>query len=231
MASWQQNIEVYTRELDITDISTAQLSILIADTVNEWVEKAPIELLYKHCAETVLVPTNGLLITDSKILKVFREGKGCAMKDFEEHHLFSDTSSLHYATPYTPVFYVETSAASEVTDDIPGPHLKVFPLLETGETAHVHKFEYFSTITASAETNLVLGLPPRMVPLIILSVTEKVLAHKLGMMVHEEEDAEITGIINSQLQFVQMQIQSQAVRIGIGDPLPGKAHMYTKGQQ
>ena len=104
-------------------------------------------------------------------------------------------------------------------------------MLESGETTIVHKFDYLTTIAASSETSLVVGLPPRMVPLIILSATEKVLAHKLGMMIHEEEDAEITQIINSQLQLVQMQIQSQASRLGIGDPMPGKVHMYTKGQQ
>ena len=231
MATFQDSIELYTRELETDDISTAQLGILIADTINEWVEKAPIELLYKHSIESLTIPNEGVAVSNKKLLKVFRDGRICAVKDFEKHDMFTDSGSIHYASKYTPVCYIEALGATEVTGDIVGPHLKIFPLLENAETAKGYFFTYQTTISPTLETTSVPGVPPRMAPLIVLSVTEKVLAHKLGMMIHEEEDSEVSQIIEKQLQFVRVQIQEQAQRLGIGEPMAGKLHMYTKGQQ
>lgn len=232
MASWQENIEVYTREIETTDLTTAQLGILIANSVNEWVEKAPLELLYKHALEHVNVPNAGIEIEDKKIIKVFRDSKLAVLKEFETYHLFTDTGSLHYATKYTPVWYVENEGAYEQTGDVSGPYLKIFPLLEGDEKSHIYMFSYVDSVTASSDTSVsVPGLPPRMVPLVTLSTAEKVLSHKLGMMVHEEEDAEVTQIIGVQLQNIKMLIMEQAQRIGVGQEMQNSVQMYTKGQQ
>ena len=233
MATWQQNIEVYTREISISDLSSAQLGVIISDTVNEWVEKAPIELLYKHASESLDLTNSGINIEDYKVIKVIRDGKLAVLKEVDKHYLFTDTTSLHYASTYTPVWYVENVGKAEVTGDTAGPYVKVFPLLATGEEARLYVFRYLESVSASSETTVSIpGLPPRMVPLITLSSAEKVLSHKLGMMVHEEEDSEVSQIINQQLNYVRQQMMEQATRIGVGtNQVENKLQMYTKGQQ
>lgn len=233
MATWKASIEVYTREIETGDMTDAQLGVLIADTVNEWIEKVPLELLYKHAAESIDLPNEGIDITDKKIIKVYRDDKLAVLKEFEKKYLFTDTGSLHYASKYTPVWYIENMGTSEVDDETyEGPYLKIFPLLEGEEKARAYLYSYVDTVTAGAETTSdIPGVPPRMAPLIVLSTAEKVLAHKLGMMVHEEEDSEVTQIINVQLQHIMKLISEQASRIGIGQEIQNPMTMYTKGQQ
>lgn len=232
MATWKQHIEVYTREIETDDLSEAQLSIIIADTLSEWVEKAPLDLLSKHASESVEIPNGGLLITDKKIIKVYREGKICSLKDFEDYHKFSDTTSLHYASNYTPVFYIETLGESEVSNDTTGPHVKIFPTLEGTEKAKGIFFNYPSTLPSGNEAGYQ-GLPPRMIQVVVMAVAEKILNHKLAMMVHEEEDTEISQIIQQQIGNIKALIASQAERLGLnqGEDIVPKSYAYVKGQQ
>ena len=236
MATWQEHIERYTREIETGDLSSSHLGEIIAESVNEWVEEAGLELLYKHAVEKVSIPNGGLDCAEHKIIKVFREDKVCLRKPFDEYSLFSDSKSIHHATDYTPVFYVEHKGDPDVTGDVVGPYLQVYPELASGEHAYAFLFTYSESIspdTSTGTTASAIGLPPRMVPLVALSSAEKVLNHKLGMMIHEEEDAEISSLIQNQISVIRTFVQAEMERLGIGkaggpqNPMT----MYTGGQQ
>ena len=226
MATWKTLIERYTDTVD-TDV-LVDFDVLIAESVNSCIEKANNDLLYKYAGEPEEIPSAGVDVRDKKVLIVTRRTDdrfninsetgdfehvyiGCIEKNFVEQSLFSNAKSRFYATPYSPVYYIENFGNPSTAGDQSSGTLKVFPEPEVAENddvgAKLYAWSYLGTVSSGNETNTLTTFPSQMVQWAVLLASEKVLTHKLSQLVHTEEDAELAAMCQNQLSLVRTLIQ------------------------
>ena len=70
-----------------------------------------------------------------------------------------------------------------------------------------------------------LGIPQKIIQWIALVVAERILGYKLNLMIHDEEDAELTAMIQGQIAYVRDLIQVEESKYASEDLM----HTETKG--
>lgn len=217
MATWLEHIQRHTSEVDPLEFT--MLDSVIAESINNCMERCNTNLLYKYSGEPVEVTSAGVSVRDSKIIMVLRktadrqqaQGEGikyvpCIEKSFFDYTKFSNPRSLHYATSESPVFYIENASNPVVAGDSSSGTLKIFPVPEDSDSsdagAVVYKFDNLTEVSNDSETTSLTSIPSVMIEWIALVIAEKVLNWKFSEMVHTEEDSELSALIAQQLKMI-----------------------------
>jgi hypothetical protein len=224
MATWINQIQRHTSEVDVAQFD--MLDTVIAESVNDCMERCKTDLLYKYSGEPQEVTSAGISVRDSRIIMVLRKTSDrqqngikyvvCREKSFLDYNKFANPRSLHFATVDSPVFYIENAANPVVAGDSSSGTLKVFPAPELSDNtdagAVIYKYDYLTTVSNTSETSTLTTVPSIMVEWIVLVIAEKVLTFKLSEMIHTEEDSELAALISQQLKLVLSQMQKVAIQ-------------------
>ena len=225
MATWQTIIERTTGQVDTTDL--LDYDEIIAKAVNDVVDKCNDDLLYSYSKEPSDIPAEGLSVSIKRTIAVYRNGKVCHKKHYSDYSSFSDSSSIHGASSFTPVYYIQNLGDPDTVGDTSGPNVLTFPLPTSSEKAQYWGFTYQTIISSTSETSTVasLGVPEKVIQWIALVASERILAYKINLMIHDEEDAELTAMIQGQIAYVRDLIQVEESKYASED----MKHTETKG--
>ena len=222
MATWLAHIQRHTSTIDTDEL--VLLNEIIAEAVNDCVEKTNLDLLYKYSGEPEEVSAEGIDVRNKKILMVLRRtndrqqdaGLGfkyvpCTEKRFIEFTLFSNPKSLHYATTESPVYYIENASNPLVAGDSSSGTLKIFPPPDSGDSddagAVLYSYAYLDTVDYDTETSALTTMPPVLTEWVALVAAEKALHFKLSEMIHTEEDSELSALIQQQIGSIRAEIE------------------------
>ena len=226
MATWKTQIERYTDTVNIDELT--DFNVIIAEAVNSCIEKANNDLLYKYAGEPEEITSAGVDVKGKKVLIVMRRTDdrftvdsntgdfehiyvACIEKRFAEKAVFGNPKSRFYATPYSPIYYIENFGNSITPDDQSSGTLKIYPEPEVAENDDVggklYAWTYLEEVQADTEPNLLTTFPPQMVQWAVIIAAEAVLAYKLSQLIHAEEDAELSALVQNQLGLIRQMIQ------------------------
>tara|TARA_B110000467_G_scaffold139386_1_gene138765 strand:+ start:545 stop:1243 length:699 start_codon:yes stop_codon:yes gene_type:complete len=220
MATWATLIEHYSSSLD--DLTTVDETI--AEAIIKAVDRVQIDLLLKYADVPSVVTADGINAEEMRVLYVERDGQPCNQRSVAELYQITDNRSMHYATKYTPVFVVQPIADSSSPVEMAAT-LKIYPAPVEADSedldgqpgaAYLFTYPTVSETASTSEPSTITHLPPSLVPIIVLYAAEKILAAKLALMVHEEEDGELSSVIQNQLSTVRAFIVEEEPRLGIG---------------
>ena len=71
----------------------------------------------------------------------------------------------------------------------------------------MYAWTYLEEVQADTEPNLLTTFPPQMVQWAVIIAAEAVLAYKLSQLIHAEEDAELSALVQNQLGLIRQMIQ------------------------
>ena len=129
----------------------------------------------------------------------YRECKHATIEDFERA---KDSTSLYYATKYSPVFTYTTDGGTTVLDIVPDP--------TSDESVNIYYFAYPTTDKTGATS--IEGLPNELEQAVVLKACINILQAYISDFVQDEEDQEMLNMLNGQIQQLQAQFGGEMSR-------------------
>ena len=201
----------------ITDLIGSQYSTdaayagdLINAAINEVADMVSEDLLLKYSpTPTNVTSASGVSIEGKKILKVIRVDadspngidKECKFLPETSYSIASDSTSIHYATAYSPIYTVYSlNAASTVL---------IFPdCNSSGQVGRIWYFPYVAdsydaTGITGATLNTAIYLPSELIHAIALKSSVNILYAYISNQIQDEEDVELMQMVQSQMQILE----------------------------
>lgn len=151
---------------------------------------------------------SGLSIEDKKVLKVTRVDansygidRECMLLEQTKFNQASDSNSIYKATAFSPVYTVYS--LNNASTLLIYPHCN-----DSGQIGRIWTFAYATnavnlTAVTAATLNTSYYLPGNIIHAIVLKSCINILNTYLGEQIQEEEDIELMGMINTQLQTIE----------------------------
>jgi hypothetical protein len=190
---------------------------LINAAFNEVADSMKSELLLKYSvAPTTVTSSSGVSIEDKKILKVTRiDSNGgvereCKLLERTEFSVATDSTSIHYATVYSPVYKLHSDNAAST--------LVIFPNCDgSGQEGKIWLFSYaLGSTDLTGETTATLNtdyyMPSEVMHALVLKSCINILQAYTSNQVQDEEDSEIVALLQGQLQGLQNDYQQEMIR-------------------
>ena len=202
---------------------------LINAAFNEIADSIKPELLLKYSRTPgALTEASTWLVEDRKILKVTRVDanssgveRECELLDTVGFSKAKDATSLHYATAYSPVYTFD-----DVNDG--AASLSIFPVCNaSGQTGRIWYFAYalgttdLTTVT-TATLNTTYYMPSELMHSIVLRSCISILQAYMSNQIQDEEDSEIAGLLQAQIQGLQQDYQQEVSRFMAEQPGSGE---------
>jgi hypothetical protein len=203
---------------------------LINSAINEVADMMSEDLLLKHSRTPgVLEANTEWLVENRKILKVTRidaDSSGiereCRYFDRAAFSVAQDSSSIHYATVYSPVYHLDSANAGAAT-------LKIMPVPTTPQKGKIWYFQYVTGATPDVDItdldettiNTEVFLPSNSMHAIALKSSINILQAYISDFVQNEEDSEMLQMIQAQLQGLKAEFQQEIARFMDESGRPG----------
>ena len=200
---------------------------LINAAFNEVVDMVSEDLLLKHSKTPGILQSNSeWLVEDRKILKVTRVDanssgleRECNYVDRTGFQLASDSNSIYYATKYSPVYHLDSANDGAAT-------LKIMPEPGNDQKGRIWYFSYATnavdlTAVTAATLNTSYYLPSNSIHAIVLKSCINILQSYISNQIQDEEDVEILQMIQSQIQGLEKDFQTEISRFMDDSGKPG----------
>lgn len=217
----------------ITDLIGSQHSTdaayagdLINAAINEIADMVSEDLLLKYSpAPTTVTSATGVSIEGKKILKVTRIDanagieRECKALGRTEFSASTDSASIHYSTAFSPVYKIHSDNAAST--------LVIFPNCDgSGQEGKIFYFPYVTDGTDSigitqTTVNTTLYLPNNLIHAIALKSSINILYAYISNQIQDEEDVELLGMVQSQLQGLEKTFQEEMARFMDESGRPG----------
>ena len=218
----------------ITDLIGSQHSTdaaysgdLINAAINELADMVSEDLLIKYSKTPGVLQSNSeWLVENRKILKVTRVDansngveRECTYVDRNSFSLASDSSSIHYATKYSPIYHIDTANDGGAT-------LKILPEPGNDQKGRIWYFSYVingadNTGINQASVNTSLYLPDNLIHAIALKSSINILQAYISNQIQDEEDSEMLQMVQSQVQGLEKDFQREITRFMDESGTPG----------
>jgi hypothetical protein len=205
---------------DYSTIATNSSSDLIDAAINEVADMLPADLLLKYggTPETLdASPSSIPAIENKKVLLVTRKDAGdgvfreCTPVSIQDFAKAKEADSIYLATKHTPVYYYNTTGSA-------GSTLEIYPTPTDTEVAIVYLYEYVSGFSTSGST--ITDFPNQCIHAVVLKACINLLHAYISDFVQDEEDTELQGMINAQIQVLTAQFQNEIKRFVEPDGTP-----------
>ena len=200
---------------------------LINAAFNEIADSIKPELLLKYsAAPTTVTSASGVSVEDKKILKVTRiDSNGgverdCKYLERTEFSIATDSTSIHFSTVYSPVYKLHSDNTATT--------VVIFPNCNgSGEEGKVWLFSYALgstdlTLVTTATLNTAYYMPSELMHSIVLRSCISILQAYMSNQIHYEEDSEIAGLLQAQIQGLQQDYQQEVSRFMAEQPGSGE---------
>jgi len=162
------------------------------------------------------------LIVHEKVLLVLRNSKedgsgediACKEISIEDSFRALDSSSIHYATPRSPVYWVHRKPSAS------SPEVSVSPIPAVKLTVYTYKRKNVGS--GSGEVNYdtatyVDNFPDEAIEALCCMTAMKVMQQKLSYMANDEEDAELYAIFQGNLQQIESALRDSIKMLTPGE--------------
>ena len=194
---------------------------LINSAFNEFADMVSEDLLLKYSSTpTPVTSASGVTIEGKKLLKITRVDanssgieRECTPVDRAAYAQAKDSTSIYYATVYSPVYRLESNNAATTVEISPSCN-------SGGQAGKIWTFTYATNSTNltgidASELNTVHFLPNNAIHAIVLKSCINILQAYISNFIQDEEDQEMLQMIQAQLQGVQAQYQQEMSRFGV----------------
>ena len=202
---------------------------LINAAFNEVADTIKPELLLKYSRTPgALTESSTWLVEDRKILKVTRVDansggieRECAYTDSVAFSKAQDSTSLSYATVYSPVYTFDDKNDGAAS-------LTIFPTPNaSGQTGRIWYFAYALATTdltgvTTATLNANYYMPSEIMHSIVLKSCINILQSYMSDQIQDEEDSEIVQLLQAQIQGLQQDYQQEVSRFMAEQPGSGE---------
>lgn len=190
---------------------------LINAAINSVADLMSEDLLLKYSADPYnMTSSSGQAVEDVKLLKVTRIDantngieRECKFVDTVEFSEAGDSTSIYYATVYSPVYTLDNDTAATT--------LKILPAPSNDQAAKIWYFLYVAD-TANTEgvtqstLNTSYFLPSTAIHAVVLKSCINILQSYISNQVQDEEDIELMQMIQAQLQGLQQDYTTEIQR-------------------
>ena len=195
---------------------------LINAAFNEVADSMKPELLLKYSRTPGrLEGATEWLVEDRKILKVTRvdaDSSGiereCKLLSVTDFSQAKDSTSLHYATVYSPIYTFDDKNDGAAS-------LSIFPVCNgNGQEGRIWYFSYALGDTnltgiTTATLNIAQFMPSESMHAIVLKSCINILDAYMSNQIQDEEDAEIVSLLQVQIQKLQQSYGNEMLRFGV----------------
>ena len=191
---------------------------LINAAFNEVADSITEDLLIKYSkTPSVLESNSEWLVEDRKILKVTRIDanssgieRECKAVGRDMFSVSGDIASIHYATAYSPIYHLDSANAGAAT-------LKILPEPTVPQKGKIWYFSYATnsvdlTAITAATLNTTYYLPSNLIYSIVLKSCINILNTYISNQIQDEEDVELMGMIQNQIQLLEKDYQVEISR-------------------
>ena len=220
--SIRTDIEMYAG--DVSDISDSELGRSLAQAVNLAFNALPDALMHETTIEPIELnaDTSSVDFTSKTLLHVKRydsNGKEriCIEANPMKWDDYSDINSIYYATKHNPVFTVKNVNNNPVLQVAPAP---TGVANTTIDTAIAYWRPTYQSLQSQLDDVTIINFPQEAHTYAILSAAIIVLGLKLREAALEEEDSELSQLIQMQMQSVKGQLDAERNRIGLEEQGP-----------
>lgn len=202
------------------DIASLSVDDLFNAATNEVADMLPTELLLKYCAtKTDINAGTGMDGTEEKkILLVLREINDtdntyvqCKPVPFADFLKVQQTDSIYFPTVESPVYVYGSTAINDVK-------LKIFPVPTANQLGIVWSFVYATGSNTGA--SILSGLPDMCLQAVVLKACINILQAYISNFVQDEEDNEMLGMLNAQIQSISALYTLEINRFKEADATP-----------
>ena len=211
-----QRIQDLIGEQHSTD--AAYSTDLINAAINEVADMLPKELLMKYSSSpTAVTSGTGASIEGKKVLKVIRVDansggieRECKELDRTQYAQARDSESIHYATVFSPVYHIDSMNTAS--------NLDIFPDCNgSGQEGNIWTFSYIddsedTTAVTAATLSSSHFLPSELIHAIALKSSVNMLKAYIGNQIQDEEDSEMLGMVQVQVQALEKDFLSEMQR-------------------
>ena len=192
---------------------------LINSAINETADIIPNELLLKYVQYKTNITAPGLdNPEEKKILMVVREiddtsleVRECRGVPFNEFLRAQNDGSLYEATAESPVYTYDITTATD-------PKLKIAPEPTADQLGYVWYFDYHTADPTSLSA--IPGLPDSCLQAVVLKACINLLQAYISDFVQDEEDSEMQGMLNAQVQSLFQMYEKEISRFKEPDGTP-----------
>lgn len=205
---------------EYTDIASLSIDDLFNAATNEVADMLPTELLLKYCAtKTDIDSGTGMDATEErKVLLVVREINDsdvdyveCKPIPYSDVTRAKDSDSLYFATAESPVYTYDGITANDIK-------LKVFPVPTAAQLAIV--WSYLYATGSNTGNSAISGLPDMCLQAVVLKACINILQAYISNFVQDEEDNEMLGMLNAQIQSISALYTLEINRFKEADATP-----------
>tara|TARA_R100000781_G_scaffold42793_2_gene29365 strand:+ start:1065 stop:1706 length:642 start_codon:yes stop_codon:yes gene_type:complete len=183
---------------DFINGAVAEVADLVSD---EYLKK------YQHggALEIVDASPGFISVSGKRVLDVHREDSTYNRKCMRVSHMdaiskYTDANSSFKATPLTPVWYLD------------GANLKIFPAPDDTDRGIVCSFTYPTTAWSGSSDTSFVGMPPELEQSVLLRASLMILQSYISNAVQDDEDVEMQQMLNTQLESLKANYQSEIDR-------------------
>ena len=190
---------------------------LINAAINSVADLMSEDLLLKYSADPYnMTSSSGQAVEDVKLLKVTRIDantngieRECKFVDTVEFSEAGDSTSIYYATVYSPVYTLDNDTAATT--------LKILPAPSSDQAAKIWYFLYVAdSVPTEGVTQATLNssyfLPSTAIHAVVLKSCINILQSYISNQVQDEEDIELMQMIQAQLQGLQQDYTTEIQR-------------------
>jgi len=206
---------------DYNSIPSLSYEDLIRAAVNEVADMLPNELLLKYVHYKTDITSAGLdAPEEKKVLLVTREiadsgleVRECKAVPYHEFLRAQNSDSIYLATIESPLYTIDITTATD-------PKLKIFPVPTNDSIGAVWHFNYQGTSDTPSTATTINGLPDSCLQAVVAKACLNILQAYISDFVQDEEDTELQGMINAQIQVLTAQFQNEIKRFVEPDGTP-----------
>lgn len=188
MATFQAQIEDLTGSVD----AGIDLDVILTASAKTILDLLPVELLMKQAKVYQVTDTAGTDVSGDRVLLVDRGGRPAREIPVVLKDQVGRTTSIHYATTESPVYWLEGGAASTAK-----LYFKPNPDATSDDEGHIHYVTYPAVLATDSS---ITAFPAECEYAVVLHAAWTVLQQKLNVMLHTDNDPEMVSVAKGELE-------------------------------
>ena len=213
--SIRTDLETYAG--DLTEITDSELGKHLAQSVNNAYSVLPDSLLIESTLTPVKLYTGSATASmqNRTVIYVTRTNasskrKLCLEVNPLHWSKYDDSDSIYKATKENPVYTVINESGIPTVSVLPAP---TGASNATAEIAYVYWRPYINNLSDELDNAQIDNFPVSALKYVILNTSMFIMAQKLQLATLEEEDQELAGLIQQNLQLLNAQMDAELQRL------------------
>tara|TARA_Y100000310_G_scaffold334030_1_gene412821 strand:+ start:621 stop:1238 length:618 start_codon:yes stop_codon:yes gene_type:complete len=179
----------------LSNIDDAALNDYLISSARTVIDLLDDTLLNKH-TDTTATTSSEYAVDNKRVVSVTLGGYGCREIPFGLSGQAADENSIHFATAKSPIYFIDK--------------LNKVSVLPTGTEADVNYIAY-PTIDADVDTAIA-NFPDSAEYAVVLGAAIKVLQNVLSNYIHVDEDSELAGTMQVEINGLQAMYQHEMMK-------------------